>query len=506
MKPAEKPVKIALIPIDSRPITFFFPQQVALSAGLDVIAPPLEMMGDLEVPADCEALFVWVDQCLSQFKPDLLVVCLDSLLYGGLVASRCSLDPLAEIQKRKDRISQWKRLSGGKTQIFAQSSIMRIPHYNTSTTEPPYWLEHGEKIFKWSALKHKQELKLELVDAEVSLLESEIPREAIADFLVRRERNFQINQALIEMAVSNELDYLVLSQDDTSDYGLNVLEKSRLLSKASALGAGNVVAYAGTDETILVLLSRWLVESGAKAPQVSFSFSSAKGASVLSNFEGQTIGKSVSDVAKLIGLSPISMEPRCDDDLKVIIHSPTRRQGDHLGAQLGERLDTSEAVRETTKLLEESQIPIVLCDVAYANGADPLLIEALFERPKLFEKLRGYAGWNTTNNSVGSALAMGVAWWYGRLNEIDRQEDIERALFVRFADDWAYQAIVRRELNGQASEALLKKLMAPLLKKLAKALGIDPNPVALSLPWKRTFEVKVDFEEPAKSANIVFKR
>jgi hypothetical protein len=404
------------------------------------------------------------------------------------------------------RVSRWKTLSGGKTQIFAQSSIMRIPHYNTSRTEPPYWLEHGEQIFEWSVLKHKQDLKGGLVDADIGPLEAQIPKQALDDFLARRARNFQINQALIELAVLKEIDYLVFSQDDTSEYGLNVLEKSGLVAQAEASGAGNVIAYAGTDETILVLMSRWLVGTFTKAPQVSINFSPHGGASVRSKFEGQMIGKSVSAVAYLVGLDANLAEPSNDDDMSVIIHAPADWQGDHLGSQSTKRLDTSAAVRKTIKLLEESPSAVVLCDLVYANGADPLLIDALLEKPQRLKKLCGFAGWNTTNNTVGSALAMGIAAWHARLNKIDWREDLKRLLFMRLADDWAYQALVRREMNDQASDALLQKLMTPFLDQLANALEIDPHPVKLRLPWRRTFEVEVDLQQSLKTANIGLER
>lgn len=492
--------RVVLIPIDNRPVTYSFPQQVAAAAGLDVIAPPLEMMGRRQEAADWSALNSWLEESLTGLKPDALIVCLDSLFYGGLVASRRSCDPLAAILERQKGITGWKELSGGKTQILAQASIMRIPHYNTSATEPDYWQEYGERIFQWSVLKHKQEIGIASANSDLASLEEQIPHTVLRDFLTRRERNFQVNQGLIERAASGQIDYLVFSQDDTAQYGLNVLERTRLESQAEAAGAGNVVAYAGTDETILALLSRWLISTSSNSPRVSLQFSPKEGKSVVSKFEGQTVGESLSAVSDVIGLDLASREPERKDDFQVIIHTVDDLQGDHLASIPSHKmLDTSKSVSRTVKLIEESQVPIVLCDVAYSNGADPILIDALLERPETIEKLCAYAGWNTTNNTIGSALAVGVAWWYARQNKAYRQEDFKRILFVRFLDDWAYQALIRSRLSGEASDELLQQLMAPIAKMLAKAFALDPGPVTMRLPWKRTFEVEIDL--PASVEN-----
>jgi hypothetical protein len=497
-----KTVRAIFIPIDSRPVTYSFPQQLAAIAGLEVAVPPLAMMGGLGVPADCDALFLWLEDALSKLAPDLLIVCLDSLLYGGLVASRCSSTSLDEIMERLKRIGSWKKLSGGKTQILAQSSIMRIPHYNTSVTEPAYWQEYGAQIFQWSALKHKEQLAILPADSDLQSLEKEIPNTVLNDFLARRDRNFCVNQKLVKLASSKEIDYMVFSQDDTAAYGLNVIEKTLLESEAHALGADNVVAYAGTDETIGALMARWLIAMSPSAPKVTVHFSPEEGKAVVSKFEGQTIARSFASIVDVIGLQPSTSKPNADDDFAVVIHTAGTVQGDHLPS-LEKVLDTSRSVRETIQLIEESPIPVVLCDVAYSNGADAALIDTLLNSPHLFAKLCAYAGWNTTNNTVGSALAMGVAAWHARLHSFDAREPIKSALFVRFLDDWAYQALVRPQLNAKASDKILHELMVPFGQKMAKALGLNPGAVTFKLPWKRTFEVEVDLPSSVKSANIV---
>jgi hypothetical protein len=156
-------------------------------------------------------------------------------------------------------------------------------------------------------------------------------------------------------------------------------------------------------------------------------------------------------------------------------------------------LNTASAVERTIELLEESSEPCILVDVAYSNGSDPALINELLKRKDLLQKLWGYAGWNTTGNTLGSALAMGIARWFAEKKETQSTADmlLRNALFIRLADDWAYQTQVRSQLGQDLSKEKLSELMWPYLDKLAEALDIKPENVELDLPWRRSFEVEI---------------
>ena len=136
--------------------------------------------------------------------------------------------------------------------------------------------------------------------------------------------------------------------------------------------------------------------------------------------------------------------------------------------------------------------PVALADIAYDNGADNGLMEALRER-KLLGRLAAYSGGNTSDNAIGLALAGGVlARW---MPEPHRKW----ILFARLLDEWGYQANIRPSVTargsfgGQASPLQLERAILERLTAFARSSLEDfgtPD-FEVSYPWGRLFEIRV---------------
>ncbi|HEY9789003.1 MAG TPA: DUF4127 family protein [Candidatus Obscuribacterales bacterium] len=513
--------QIILVPIDNRPVTYVYPQNIARIAGIEALAPPRQIMGSLSHDASVDAIHDWIANNLRKHNPEAVLLCADSIIYGGLIPSRRITTGLAQLLERAKLFSQVKKINARVATVYAQSSIMRISDNYDNTEEKAYWTRYGREIFAWSEMLHRTQAVGDnhpddkTQAGKLQQLEARIEPSVRDDYLSTRNRNFELNRKLIDFVEAESIDLLIFSQDDSGQFGLNVLEKERLLDEAQRRGLNNVIAYAGADEVICAMLSRYLLASLKKTPSVKVSFSPATGASITSLYEGQTIGESVQKQLAAAGLVAAGGSPLTGNDhvaaagspltegngagspdLHIIIHTGDERQGDHIW--LPDHLDlrsvnTRNAVESTLKLLESSTSPVILCDVAYANGSDPALVEALLEKPGLLEKLWGYAGWNTTGNTLGSAFATGVARWYAEQTNVGPQatKALKDALFVRLADDWAFQTNVRSHIANNASTDQLHQLMSPLLTKISNALGHQPGPIQMRLPWQRTFEVEI---------------
>lgn len=490
-------MQFVLIPLDNRPVTYQFPQIICRVAGVPALVPPFELLGSLTAPSRPGGLSEWLGEMIKTRSPDRVFACLDSLIYGGLINSRRGDESESDILNRMKEVSGWKKLNAKPPIIFAQASIMRVSDNYDNTEEKKYWSRYGREIFQWSELLHKNSAGMKVPPTALALAESRIEASVREDYLKTRRRNFKANNRLLEHLSKNEIDFLVFSQDDSGEYGLNVLEQDKLMKSALSMGiARKVMSYPGSDETLMTLIARALLESGSRRPTASLSFSSEYGSRTPSNYEGQTIGETVEKQTHAIGLM-ISNDADAKLDFQIVVHCLEHHQGDHIqlpGHGDMRSMNSAESVKRCLDILEKATVPVILCDVAYSNGADPLLVAELFKRPNLLKKLWAYAGWNTTGNTIGSALALGVARWYSEMNghTEQREKAFQEALFIRFADDWAYQTKVRSMLNGQAvPDGKLAELMRPFMGEIGTASGWQVPAVRVSLPWQRTFEIEV---------------
>ena len=58
----------------------------------------------------------------------------------------------------------------------------------------------------------------------------------------------------------------------------------------------------------------------------------------------------------------------------------------------------------------EQGIPVTVGDIAFLNGGDLELVQMLNSQGLLMQ-VAGYAGWNTSSNTLGTAIAQGVHFW-----------------------------------------------------------------------------------------------
>jgi hypothetical protein len=114
--------------------------------------------------------------------------------------------------------------------IYASSVIQRVSRANSSEEEKPYWAEYGSRMFRLSYLEHKSALEDASTGeiAERDALRREIPVEVYSDYASIRQRNHRVNQHALTLVKEGVIDYLLLPQDDTADYGWNIAEARRL--------------------------------------------------------------------------------------------------------------------------------------------------------------------------------------------------------------------------------------------------------------------------------------
>jgi hypothetical protein len=508
---------VALLPLDDRPCNLLFPTHLAAIGGCELLLPPRNLLGWFTRPGDCEAAAEWLLSCPA----DRFVISLDMLCYGGLVAGRTSATSQETALSRLSTLRSLRR-SRPDAVIFASSVLMRLGLTVTSTET----LQTHLAIGAYSQLADRvQRLGDEAARVELDSLLSRLDPAILADYLAVRARNHALNLAAVDLLAAGVLDYLVLAQEDAAPVGLHLPEQAALQARVGELGVGERVAmHPGADEVGLVLMARQLAHAAGCSPRISPRYASPAAAESVPLYEHQPLRRSVESQLRAAGAEPAQADHA---DAIMFLHTPVGPQREAaeappagsahaLGVQANDlALDLSAA--------HDAGHMTGLADVAHANGADPELV-AVLRREHAGDALHAFAAWNTAGNTVGAVAAtLCLAVLAARGGALS-QEACDRSVALRLLDDYGYQTCVRQQAlvlaarQGADPYALaeaapeFEEFVRHELLSLAPALWTEalprfssagPAQLAVSLPWKRLFEVSVS---PGRSSTRPKKR
>lgn len=454
-------MKIAFIPIDNRPVCYTLAEQiVAIDKNLEIVLPPREMLGDLTKIADTKGIINWIKQLKNI---DKIIVSLDTIAYGGLVPSRRSTDSVDTIKARIEELKSVLRVKNAE--VYAFSSIMRISNNNFNEEEKEYWSQYGKEIFKYSYEYHKN-----------GIANTNVPKEVLEDYLDTRKRNFEINKIYVEWAQENFFDTLVFSKDDCAEYGLNVAE-AKVLGVHIAAKKCDAYIKTGADEIPLSLLSRAIAEE--RNVKIAPIFTNPDATDKISKYEDVSVFDSVKGQIELAGAFVSDVQ---NADIVLLVNNFKNEQG-----ELVMGVDVEEFGGE----LELPDKPFLIADIVNANGSDNNFVQKFLSNEIDWNKFLGYAGWNTTGNTLGSALCCAIIKFLAQTPDI---ESFKKVQAVRFLDDWAYQANVRKALKEQIQElsvSELQRLMSYFENLIKEKFETDIE-IEYSYPWNRFFEIEVN--------------
>jgi hypothetical protein len=506
---------IGLIPLDERPVNTRYPAMIARIAGVDLALPPQAARSRLRTPASCDRLLAWLHDMAPTL--DALIVSCEMLGYGGLIAARTTQEPAGQIIARLDAL---RAIRGQRPTlpILGFNLITRISNANDATEEPDYWGQYGARLYRYSQLVDRQ-AQGQPVAAELDALRAELPAQAVQNWLQRRGRNHTVNLAALQLLADGVFDLLVLSSDDTSPYGLPSREKRWLAEWAGLLGLAAdghgrdgahpaLLMYPGADEVGCALLARLINAHAGATPRILPCYGVPGGAEVVAPYEDGPVRVTVERQIRAVG----GVVATDEADLWLAVDPPTPRR-DTWNPAYAEQEKTERQphlnvlVEQVQQRLEASQ-PAVVADVAYPNGADPVLVDLLRARVALPD-LAAYGAWNTAGNTIGTALAQGCA---ARLITTPAQRSAQEAFLLhRFVEDWGYQHLVRQQARAwlqaetgrnepvAADLPALTAWIAQRLNALVHDLpGFDNGwrVTNVCLPWQRLFEVDFDLLAP----------
>lgn len=485
-----------LLPLDNRPCTSRFPLEIASIAGFEVLSPPSALLGDVKKPASLAGIETWLEAHLAEVP--LLVISLDTWLYGGLVSSRKNMAPLVELSERLQSLFQLKARYP-KLRVAAFATLLRLSNHNDATEERPYWAEYGEKIFRYAWLEDllsQSAAPDSALQAEFSALQRQIPSACLVDYQELRQRNLALLFQALEAVAENIFDTLYIGCDDSGEYGWNVQEKRQLAQAVAQKNlATRVLLYPGADELAAALLIRALIPA---APRLALAQTFPEAFDLCTLYEGQPLSQTFTAQAQAVGVEVTEAETA---QALLWLHNPPQLQFDQYLEREGRQPVNAKDYLRVMHAIKTNDLPVAVADLCYANGGDQRLLEA-FESEGVLPLLKGYSAWNTTGNTLGFALAWLKAWLHSQLSEAKTETLQARFLMERLLDDGWYQGVMRQQLCQHYLEPVTLDSCLQLLAFCNQRLqnwhvlfsdqGWSPAEIRkLYFPWRRFFEVSI---------------
>lgn len=497
---AEAKRKIVYIPLDNRPVCLEYVKQTIDATGYELIVPPEKLLADNEHNGNPRALWSWLNKAVQD--ADAAVLATDSLIYGGLVASRTHQDSANDlIDKIKD--FEALRTNHPNLKVYGFSTIMRTPRQSFGKVEPSYYTEYGPDIFKLSQLNDKEEghglsSAEKLTKTELS---EKIPQKYLSDWFERRQKNFQINILLAELARKRAFHYLAIGKDDDAPLSQTHMESRHIMEATLDLSNNHFKILPGVDQLGLLLLTRAINELRFEQPVVHVIYSEGAGKNTLPYYSDQRLSSSVPDQIQAMG-GRVSEIP---DNADLILAVNTPFDGITKDSTADDNLPFSSMYNKRfinlIATFVKTEKPLAIADISYSNGADNGFMEELYKYD-LLEQITAYSGWNTADNTIGYALSQGI------LAKRMSRDDINNLLKIRYLDDWLYQSNIRAQLSnllGKNNPHIIydftpfhNEIVDVTYKLYNQSLKKDhflqTTSFKIDFPWSRLFEINVTIQ------------
>lgn len=487
------------IPLDNRPVCLDYTVATMEAAGWKVKTPPLEYIACREHVGQPEKLFAWIDK---ESRTSLgMVISADTLIYGGLVASRTHEIPIEVLNQRAQALSQLKERYRDQL-VYVFASVMRSPKSSGAPVEPTYYSQWGPMLFKLGELEDK------LASGDIGrrekrqlqVLHKKIPSPVLKDMYARRAANLQVTEHILECVKNKNFDYVLIGKDDTAPYSRSHYEARILEKKLENLPKEKIRFLTGVDQLGLILLTRCANRLQYRVPLVKVFYAPGSGGNTLPTYEDQLLDVTVEEQILAAGGVPVNRERRADLFLGV----NTPRDGVTMegsdSSNDGVVTEELEAFTQDIKDYLHDHKAVSVADVKYGNGGDKGLVKQLFAK-NLAWQLASYGGWNTASNTLGFALAQGI------LEPNMTTEAKDELLIIRYLDDWAYQSQVRlrvyqtliwpqswnNTILKPGQKAMAERAITRSMRQVAMPLfGKKVKNYKFTLPWSRMFEINIE--------------
>lgn len=520
-------LRLLLLPLDSRPPCSDYVVRDSRLAGVEVILPPRELMDYYTSPGDYKKMRQTLLTMVREQQPEGIILSIDQLMAGGLLASR---DKLITEVERQETLQFLRQLHGENPQIpiYAFSILPRL-------LPPPEITRYEERlaITKYARLEEKAQ-RGEASPEELAQLEQLLnftdPYNYIKPHNLKRYQAIHPTHektalALAELVREGVLAELFIGQDDGEKYGPGNRERRHLL--ANFAGDSRLHLIRGADELALSIVTRLAVNRSGLRPAIATAYSDGGEGDHYFPYMAASLAETAAEEINLIGLaeagknSPLRQEDF--PDITLFIHA-----GDNTPAALAAR---QKSFSRLTELISRQETSVALIDLSRHFTAEETLLPLLSRKGFPLHQLTSYGGWNTASNSIGTALCEAVLLHIGAhlpyASQSEKQQAVrlsKEILNAHFAEDNIYLKDSLDRINGEfyrrgffntgdldlerdyqwltiLNDYALKERSHRLMKTAAwrkpyyferKIIYSIPRQFQQYFPWPRTFEVHTE--------------
>ncbi len=379
--------KVLLIPLDGRPPCRKFVIDAGKLTNTAVITPPSAIQDYYTQPGDTKALQQWITENIAGSQAVILSI--DQLLYGGLLAAREADKTAADIDALLAFL-QKLHANHPEVPIYAFNILPRIapPASIDGYEDNKNLIRYSRLVDRYACLGSDEDL--------ISLRQTEekINPESLKKYRAIFSQNTELNKKLSLLAEQGTLKRLIIGQDDGEKFSIPNIEKRELRTFLSQQGIATdrVFITHGADEVALTLLTEIDAQAARHAPMVYIEYNDPSTAQRIMPYMAVSVEETV--------LEKIHM-----------LHGETTASPDAADFILYISCGTEDtlAVRQKSaahiKELLTSGKKVALVDLSKHFTAEETLLPSLIQQDVPLNAMIAYAGWNTTSNSIGTALS-----------------------------------------------------------------------------------------------------
>lgn len=428
---------VILIPLDSRPPCTQFVEQLAHIAGIKLLQPESELLDDYKKSANKQALRIWLRQTSRQ--ANAAIISTDMLIHGSLLASRLSTGT-ADDSKAVLNLLTTIHQENPNLKIYAFNIIPRLLIGDSKENAA-----FKKNMLKYSVVKDQiytfenpEDIK------ELTELEKEIPDKILNHYLSLYKQNTILNFTLMDMVEEGILAGLVIGQDDGQPFGIPNMNKQQLLFQLTQKPSlrNKIFITRGTDEVALTLLGHIAMEFSNYQPRIFVIYSDNDIPQITMPFMPHSVATTIREKIQIA--NAIEVADANEADFILYVHVGSKKNRDNFIS----------AARQLEKLMDQGY-KIALVDLAENFQISESLLPILLAQNAPIPKLIAYAGWNTTSNSIGTAVTQACIFIRQLSNKNTMPETVAiykdnlEFLTARFLDDLYYQKEINPYMNNR---------------------------------------------------------